>query len=861
MKRLFTLFTGLCVMLLAGCNDEYDDSALVKRLDDFEQRLERLERLCNDMNTNLGSMQTIVTALDRGDYITSVEPLTENGSMVGYTIRFAKGTPIVVYNGKPGTAPVVSVKKDTDGIYYWTLDGEWITDGGKKLPVSGQDGTSPKLKIEEEYWYISYDDGTTWTKLDKATGEKGDDGAGILVDMDENYVYFTLPDGRTVTVPRAEGGSEPQPSVPHILYAVGQELVPGQGHYYATLWKDGKRQLLTDGSADSFCNGVYVDGNKVYVVGCEAIGDLFDDGYYEPYPLNVGVMWQFEVGNETQVTRSVLSDGKRATSPVAVAAAGENIYAAGFETLENSDRKAVYWRNGQMEYLSDGSTDALAYCVAAEGNDVYVGGYVQPADNKSGGIACIWKNGVAQNLTDGSTLAKVNAICIDGGVLYAAGAEKVSGGRWKGVLWKDGQPTYFTEEVGTEVTGLYVKEGKYIIEGNMTADSGDIVTCIWTEEGVQVISEGMALCQGTGLAVAGSDIYVAGNAYDMDYGTYEEIYRSPVWKNGTEMALEVVSSDNFTVWGLACAFVTRKSNSARRRPSRGRIPRKQRPGTESVPGRSFLWRSLFAAADRYDRHVDARLLQPLDHRSGRLVVGNDLIDGAHVAYLAESATAELRRIGQHDHLLHRGDHLLVQARLDVVGRRHAVIQVDAVDAHEELAAREAAQHLLGKGTQHRERTAPNHAAQLDDIHRTARGEFRSHAERRRDDCQTVVLADLARHGQRRRTRRDHDRIVGADQPRGIDADGVFLVGIELLLLGHRAVVDVTVHENGRTVHAVQHVLLFEHREILADRHLRNLHQRGERRHRYGVLLTHDLHDAVLTFVQMNHLVRIFHRSS
>ena len=273
--------------------------------------------------------------------------------------------------------------------------------------------------------------------------------------------------------------------MPHILYAVGQELVPGQGHYYATLWKDGKRQLLTDGSADSFCNGVYVDGNKVYVVGCEAIGDLFDDGYYEPYPLNVGVMWQFEVGNETQVTRSVLSDGKRATSPVAVAAAGENIYAAGFETLENSDRKAVYWRNGQMEYLSDGSTDALAYCVAAEGNDVYVGGYVQPADNKSGGIACIWKNGVAQNLTDGSTLAKVNAICIDGGVLYAAGAEKVSGGRWKGVLWKDGQPTYFTEEVGTEVTGLYVKEGKYIIEGNMTADSGDIVTCIWTEEGVQ----------------------------------------------------------------------------------------------------------------------------------------------------------------------------------------------------------------------------------------------------------------------------------------------------------------------------------------------------------------------------------------
>ena len=41
----------------------------------------------------------------------------------------------------------------------------------------------------------------------------------------------------------------------------------------------------------------------------------------------------------------------------------------------------------------------------------------------------------------------------------------------------------------------------------------------------------------------------------MDYGTNEEIYPSTVWKNGTEMALKAVSSDNFTVWGLACAFV------------------------------------------------------------------------------------------------------------------------------------------------------------------------------------------------------------------------------------------------------------------------------------------------------------------
>lgn len=554
MRRLFALLTGLC-LTLAGCNDAYDDSELVKRMDDFEQRLAKLERLCNDMNTNLGSMQTIVTALDNGDYITSVEPLTENGAVVGYTLKFAKGKPIVIYNGKSGTAPVIAVRKDADGIYYWTLDGEWLTgDDGKKLPVSG-DAVAPKLRIEEDYWYISYDDGATWTQLGKASGEDGKDAAGIEIDMDENYVYFTLPGGQTVTVPRVGGGDTPAPAVPHILYAAGQELVPGKDYFYATIWRDGKRFPLSDGSADAFCNAVCTAGSDVYVVGCEAIGDLVDNGYYEPYHQNVAVLWHFKTGDEANAVRTSLSSGEYATSPIAVAASNGNVYAAGFESPA-VDRRAVWWKNGQMEYLSDGSTDARAYCILADGDDVYVGGYLQPADNKRGGIARIWKNGTPQDLTDGSTLAKVNALCMDNGVLYAAGAEKTTDGRWKGVLWRDGQPTYFTDEVGTEVTGLHVVNGDYIIEGNMTDPSGDILACIWTNDGVQVVSEGLSLCQGAGLAVAGRDLYVAGNEMaGYDYTTFEEINRAYVWKNGEAQSLETISPNNFSLWGIACAFV------------------------------------------------------------------------------------------------------------------------------------------------------------------------------------------------------------------------------------------------------------------------------------------------------------------
>ena len=178
---------------------------------------EALQRLCNETNTNLSALQTIVTALQNNDYITSVDPLTENGKVVGYTIKFAKSNPIVIYNGKDGAdgvdgnTPVIGVKKDTDGIYYWTLDGEFIVVDGQKIKAQGtdgnngadgSDGVTPKLEIQEGYWWISYDNGTNWTQLGKATGEDGKDADSIKITQDENYVYFELADGTVITMPQ-----------------------------------------------------------------------------------------------------------------------------------------------------------------------------------------------------------------------------------------------------------------------------------------------------------------------------------------------------------------------------------------------------------------------------------------------------------------------------------------------------------------------------------------------------------------------------------------------------------------------------------------------------------------------------------
>ena len=182
---------------------------------------EALQRLCNETNTNLSALQTIVTALQNNDYITSVDPLTENGKVVGYTIKFAKSNPIVIYNGKDGAdgnTPVIGVKKDTDGIYYWTLDGEFIVADGQKIKAQGtdgnngadgSDGVTPKLEIREGYWWISYDNGTNWTQLGKATGEDGKDADSIKITQDENNVYFELADGTVITISKTGQSVDP----------------------------------------------------------------------------------------------------------------------------------------------------------------------------------------------------------------------------------------------------------------------------------------------------------------------------------------------------------------------------------------------------------------------------------------------------------------------------------------------------------------------------------------------------------------------------------------------------------------------------------------------------------------------------
>jgi len=188
----------------------YDDDKLWDSFNQLEDRVAMLETLCKQNNENISSLQTIVSGLKSGDYITDIVPITNDGEEIGYKITFAKKGTITIYNGKDGTTPIISVKQDKDGNYYWTVNGEFVEVNGQKLNAQGKngedgkDGVTPELKIENGYWYVSYN-GTNWTKLGKAIGEDGANGNNgdcifSSVTQDEENVYFTLTNGTIITI-------------------------------------------------------------------------------------------------------------------------------------------------------------------------------------------------------------------------------------------------------------------------------------------------------------------------------------------------------------------------------------------------------------------------------------------------------------------------------------------------------------------------------------------------------------------------------------------------------------------------------------------------------------------------------------
>jgi hypothetical protein len=245
----------LAAGLTTSCTDYQDE------IDALEYRVTVLENLVKRVNSDITSIQTILDAMEGGDYITNVTNTDD-----GYIITFANEGAIVITDGKDGErgergrdaqAPNVSVQQDSDGLWYWVLNGEWLVVNGQKIRangidgrdgkdgVDGQDGKdgvdgedgkdgidgvdgkdgrdgvdgkdgkaiSPQLRINQEsgVWEISTDGGETWISTGTpATGKDGKDGqdadsliesVNVTTSVDGDVVVFKLRNGVTFTVP------------------------------------------------------------------------------------------------------------------------------------------------------------------------------------------------------------------------------------------------------------------------------------------------------------------------------------------------------------------------------------------------------------------------------------------------------------------------------------------------------------------------------------------------------------------------------------------------------------------------------------------------------------------------------------
>lgn len=201
MKTKFIFASTVAALLFTAVSCSYDDTDIKSKVDELDGRVTKLEEAVNSINTNVGSLMTVVNALEKEVKIDKVVAL-EDGS--GHIIMFTDGSSITVTNGRDGNdgeTPVISVGKDTDGLYYWKVNGDWLLDDGKKIPATSK-SEIPQIRVNETTgsFELSFD-GENWQDIGSAGG------AGIfkdVIDGEDEVIFILSGDKEPIVIPKAQ---------------------------------------------------------------------------------------------------------------------------------------------------------------------------------------------------------------------------------------------------------------------------------------------------------------------------------------------------------------------------------------------------------------------------------------------------------------------------------------------------------------------------------------------------------------------------------------------------------------------------------------------------------------------------------
>lgn len=204
MKKILFHLIFLSTLVLGGCND-----ALENDLNLIERRLNDVQKACDQVNDNIASLGSMAKTLEKNDFVTDVK-VDRSGNYTIYIISMSNSAPIVIREGKDAEgSPIIGIKLNSDGKYYWT-----ITYPGKETQfIRADDGSfvaataaSPKFRINEGKWEVSYDEGRTWTDnyngmpFGNATGESPKAFFDSVVDS-VDYFIFKMKDASEIVVP------------------------------------------------------------------------------------------------------------------------------------------------------------------------------------------------------------------------------------------------------------------------------------------------------------------------------------------------------------------------------------------------------------------------------------------------------------------------------------------------------------------------------------------------------------------------------------------------------------------------------------------------------------------------------------
>ncbi len=182
MKSIFTKLGALLligVVTLVGCTDfsadlkEVNDrvanneeaiKALKKEMADLKAEIVGKYATLNDIENVLATVASLQEAL---------EAKADKQSVLEVADKLAEFEQLLA---DMDAAHVEDVESLNAALEAFKAELAAIKEAMKEAGKDGVDGVTPQLKIEDNYWFVSYDNGATWTKLGKATGNDGANG-------------------------------------------------------------------------------------------------------------------------------------------------------------------------------------------------------------------------------------------------------------------------------------------------------------------------------------------------------------------------------------------------------------------------------------------------------------------------------------------------------------------------------------------------------------------------------------------------------------------------------------------------------------------------------------------------------------